>query len=72
MKKLVSALVLNYKVSGHRLSRVSFRCVVRIQTDEFLQFHLLDPDAFTVENSWFFRQRGLNVSIQRRASGETG
>ncbi|KAI4124801.1 MAG: hypothetical protein LQ338_004627 [Usnochroma carphineum] len=44
MKKLVSALVLNY------------------------EFHLPDPSAFTVENSWFFRQRGLNVMIQRRGS----
>ncbi|KAL8932159.1 MAG: hypothetical protein Q9211_006489 [Gyalolechia sp. 1 TL-2023] len=42
MKKLVSALVLNY------------------------EFHLLDPNAFVVENCWFFRQRGLNAGIKRR------
>ncbi|KAL9006262.1 MAG: hypothetical protein Q9188_000984 [Gyalolechia gomerana] len=42
MKKLVSALVLNY------------------------EFRLLDPNAFIVENCWFFRQSGLNVGIKRR------
>ncbi|KAL9634238.1 MAG: hypothetical protein Q9164_004215 [Protoblastenia rupestris] len=31
---------------------------------------ILDPTAFTVENSWFFRQRGLNVNIKQRVEVE--
>jgi hypothetical protein len=31
-----------------------------------VQFELLDPSAYTVENSYFFRQRGINVKIKRR------
>ncbi|KAL9588621.1 MAG: hypothetical protein Q9203_002567 [Teloschistes exilis] len=30
------------------------------------EFELIDPNAFTVENSWFFRQNGLNVKAKKR------
>ncbi|KAL8986024.1 MAG: hypothetical protein Q9205_000449 [Flavoplaca limonia] len=64
MKKLVSALVLNYEVSlYHRTFSTP-----EAKSNARVQFRLLDLNAFTVENSWFFRQRGLNVGIERRNS----
>ena len=64
MKKLVSALVLNYEVSlYHRTFSAP-----EAKSNARVQFRLLDLNAFTVENSWFFRQRGLNVGIERRNS----
>ncbi|KUL91075.1 hypothetical protein ZTR_00731 [Talaromyces verruculosus] len=28
--------------------------------------HIIDPTAFKVENTWFFRQKGLNVWVEKR------
>lgn len=33
----------------------------------FEQFELLDPDSYVVENSYFFRQKGINVRLKRRS-----
>ena len=64
MKKLVSALVLNYEVSLYYRTFST----PEAKSNARVQFRLLDLNAFTVENSWFFRQRGLNVGIERRNS----
>lgn len=75
LKKLVSALVLNYEVSpstGDWRKRTTL--VITLATikssNVSLQFDLVDPSTFTVENSWFFRQYGLNVRIKRRIAVE--
>ena len=31
----------------------------------FLQIELPDPNTYTVENSYFFRQEGINVRIKK-------
>jgi hypothetical protein len=30
------------------------------------QFELLDPNSYMVENSYFFRQKGINVRLKKR------
>ncbi|KAH9885148.1 cytochrome P450 [Xylariomycetidae sp. FL2044] len=32
------------------------------------EFELLDPKRYTVQNSWFFRQHGIDVRLKRRSS----
>jgi hypothetical protein len=31
-----------------------------------MKFDLLDPKKYTVENSWFFRQYGIDVKIKKQ------
>lgn len=58
VKKLVAFLVLNYNVSFND-SMSSYKSNSR-------QLHIIDPKAFEVENTWFFRQKGLNVWVEKR------
>lgn len=41
------------------------------QKANLLQFELLDPKRYQVENSWFFRQYGLDVRVRKRLEEES-
>jgi hypothetical protein len=58
VKKLVAFLVLNYDVS--------FNDSMSSYKSNNVQLHIIDPKAFQVENTWFFRQKGLNVWVEKR------
>lgn len=67
VKKLISFLVMNYDVGNLPILRLMFtgNCADS-QCSSILQIRILDPEAFQVENIWFFKQKGLYAQIQRR------
>lgn len=63
VKKLIPFLIRNYDVSS---SSHKYRVKQKMAADGRLQIHIIDPQAFTVENGWFLKQRGFYCTINVR------
>ncbi|KAL4868706.1 hypothetical protein BDV12DRAFT_95324 [Aspergillus spectabilis] len=50
---------------GRHISILEMKKIVPVLALRY-QFDLLDPNRYTVENSWFFRQYGIDVRIKKR------
>ncbi|KAL5341118.1 cytochrome P450 [Aspergillus crustosus] len=56
---------------GRHISILEMKKVVPVLALRY-EFDLLDPTRYTVENSWFFRQYGIDVRIRKRDEGYLG
>ncbi|KAI9370220.1 cytochrome P450 [Aspergillus egyptiacus] len=51
---------------GRHISILEMKKIVPVLAMRY-QFALIDPKRYTIENSWFFRQYGIDVRIRKRS-----